>query len=755
MKTLCALIPLFFAAQSYGLAQSEARSPQPWSRIPDQYSEMATASAAREARFAINQDVFSAEMLGAAEPLFDTLSVPLLDGAVVEANIAAHHYRGSGHYTVRAQWDADTSGYIILTYENGVIVGVAHDYARSPIHIESDTFGYITLTEVDSMQLRPCGGGLTRPAPARDEVRQVAASMEPLSGPVVIDVAIAYTPEARAAAGSHAAIIGAIETAVDQSNLSMNNSNIDVEYRLVYRGEIDYVEMADMLLDLNLISEFIDEIQCIRDHYGADLVTLVTEDGQFGGLAWILCGPNPVNNAWDGIGFSVVDRLGLPVYTLVHEWGHNLGCDHDNDNLSGCRAYDYSRGYRFFQNAQQRRTIMAYWPGSQVAHFSNPGVDFFGVATGVTNQFDNARTIRNTATAIAAYRPTQYPVGPPVPSGVAVIPVQSNVVRISWQGCGAEGYIVRRNGTVIGHTADTYFIDASAAMGPSHCWTVAATNYQGISAQSAAACLSLPGAPQFVLDGRATHSGYLLSDPGMVLYAAMRGTELYVSTWSSGIFPDDNDRNDHFIFVSDVLLPSASVEAPWAKSGQIAVPGNKPFLAAESNSEYIDWFNAPAGSVALKSPFNNRQMEGIIDLEAAFGAVPTNIYVAVAAYNTQDDGALIAQAPAGSGLNIDPHEFLVINTIAIADETGNGTFDRLDPATGFVTHAIDRLPSGHVQVGWASFPGQSYAVEWAATPSDSWQLLTNVTAAANQLDATIIDTAPGATSRIYRVGYNP
>ena len=107
------------------------------------------------------------------------------------------------------------------------------------------------------------------------------------------------------------------------------------------------------------------------------------------------------------------------------------------------------------------------------------------------------------------------------------------------------------------------------------------------------------------------------------------------------------------IFVSDQLLTTTNAAAPWAKAGRVAVATGKPFLAGESAGTYVSWFNAPAGSQAVKSATNSGALEGTIDLIAAFGAMPTNIYLCAAAYVTADGGALGSQCPAGSGADIE------------------------------------------------------------------------------------------------------
>jgi hypothetical protein len=261
------------------------------------------------------------------------------------------------------------------------------------------------------------------------------------------------------------------------------------------------------------------------------------------------------------------------------------------------------------------------------------------------------------------------------------------------------------------------------------------------------------------MDGIADSTGYLVSNPGMTIYAAIRGTKLYVATWTP-----TGGVNDHFILVSDTLLTSATTAAPWSKAGAIAVAGNKPFLAAESSNSYVGWFNAPADSQSARSSTAGGQMEGVIDLTEAFGSMPATIYIAALAYQTDDKsatdstkGALAAQAPAGNGDgNVDPTEFLALPTAAIRDGAPNGTFDRLDPSRAFRVQKTSRASGGGFTVNWLVVPGQSYSVDYVSSLGGTWQSLTTVTAASGQDNISYTDTtATSAAKRFYRVRLLP
>ena len=233
----------------------------------------------------------------------------------------------------------------------------------------------------------------------------------------------------------------------------------------------------------------------------------------------------------------------------------------------------------------------------------------------------------------------------------------------------------------------------------------------------------------------------------------MRGTRLYVATWS----PGNSGLNDHFIFVTDQLLTTTNAAAPWAKAGRVNVATGKPFLAAESAGTYVSWFNAPAGSQAVKSATNSGAMEGTIDLVAAFGVMPTNIYLCSAAYVTADGGALGSQCPAGSGPDIETNEFFVIPTVALREHNGDGLFDRVDPQLDFTLHALS-LSGSNAVLSWTAMPGRSYRVITADLPAGPWTeiVASQTNCGALQLNLSFAEAFTSQpTQKFYRVKLLP
>ena len=259
--------------------------------------------------------------------------------------------------------------------------------------------------------------------------------------------------------------------------------------------------------------------------------------------------------------------------------------------------------------------------------------------------------------------------------------------------------------------------------------------------------------PAFTLDGNLDFAGYRVSSNGLGLYAALRGSQLYVATQS----PGNSGPNDHYLFVSDQLLPAATTAAPWAKAGFIAVASSKPYMATESGNSYVAWNNAGAGAQIAKSASTTGVFEGVIDLAAAFGGVPATIYLAAAAYGTADGGALVNQSPAGTGSDLDPAEFFAIPTTALRDHNADGLFDRLDPQLDFTLHGLS-LAGSNAVLTWAAMPGRSYRVLTASAATGPWTDVpaSQTNAGPLQLDLSFgVGFNPGITQQFYRVKLLP
>ncbi|MFO1492557.1 MAG: hypothetical protein U1F77_16580, partial [Kiritimatiellia bacterium] len=315
---------------------------------------------------------------------------------------------------------------------------------------------------------------------------------------------------------------------------------------------------------------------------------------------------------------------------------------------------------------------------------------------------------------------------PEVPAGLVATPTEPTVVSLDWDDTPAAAtYVVYRDEVPVATPADSNWFDTGRTPDTTYLSRVAATNTAGASARSAPVSATTPpagGNPPpvpFVMDGVADFAGYRLANPGMTIYAALRGTTLYVATWSPGSVAG----NDHFILLGNATLATPVTVPPWGKNGGTAAPTGSPFLAAESSNAYISGFNTSEAETAAARAAG-QQMEGTINIARAFGATPpADLYLAALAYQTADAGILGAQAPGPVTANglVEAAEFLRMPLEALRDEDANGTYDRLE-ATG--TFRITRLPipGAGASVDWNCFPGRSYKLQMntVLSTTDEW-----------------------------------
>jgi hypothetical protein len=311
------------------------------------------------------------------------------------------------------------------------------------------------------------------------------------------------------------------------------------------------------------------------------------------------------------------------------------------------------------------------------------------------------------------------PAGPPgIPTGVAATALSGSQIHISWTApSNAATYIVKRDSVAVGTTPATEYTDSGLSPLTTYNYTVIASNSLAASAESTSAQATTHAPTQdFVMDGSPDYAGYQTLSSNLNLYAAVRGSKLYVATDSPA-----GTVHDRFIVISDALLPTASAPAHWAKAGTMAVDTAKPYLAGECDNGWAGWFNT-SGSTEIYN-LGGGVLEGTIDLSAEFGSVPSNIYLTVWAYETPDGGALVQQSPAGDGNgNIEPVEIFMFPVDSIRDTLSNGVFDRLDPARDFRISA-DQWSGSNSVLSWLCIPGQVYQPEYGETLTNGWQAL--------------------------------
>jgi hypothetical protein len=214
---------------------------------------------------------------------------------------------------------------------------------------------------------------------------------------VGIDVLVAYTTGARNAVSD---INATIQLAVAEANQSYLNSGINLRLRLVDSFEVAYSETGKTFDQI--LADFVANttVQNRRNTSGADLAAMIINQTDFCGLADAI-----MANA--STAFAVVHYdCATGYYSFAHELGHLQGARHDPANDSTSTPFAYGHGYQHLSSPVWR-TIMAYNCQNncpRLQYWSNPNVQYGGVAMGTAATNDNARVLNATAKTVAAFR---------------------------------------------------------------------------------------------------------------------------------------------------------------------------------------------------------------------------------------------------------------------------------------------------------------------------------------------------------------
>ena len=244
----------------------------------------------------------------------------------------------------------------------------------------------------------------------------------------LIDLLVAYTEDARLSQNlsTESQVEAYLQNAISESNLCFVNSNVNAAIRLVHLVEIDYSETQDPSLDLNRSTNpsdgYLDQLHTLRDQYGADLVSVLISqgDGTLGGIANTMSYPS-LDFGEKGFNVVVMDQIGAPSYSLLHEIGHNMGCTHnredamnrgvpDTDPSNNSLFKQFNYGKRWITNGQGYRTIMAYDTDgtptytNRIPYFSNPSITYQGISTGNLDSEDNALVLNTTTPYVSNFR---------------------------------------------------------------------------------------------------------------------------------------------------------------------------------------------------------------------------------------------------------------------------------------------------------------------------------------------------------------
>jgi hypothetical protein len=247
-------------------------------------------------------------------------------------------------------------------------------------------------------------------APAPDGGGGLPLPTASLQSDQLVDVLVAFDLGAKEFAELNGGTTNFAETAVQNMNLSLANSNLSGTFRFRLVG-IEFVDDRKTAVHSALSSfgkEAWAHVPTARAETGADVVTLLVDTGIEAGITGVgygLQSTTPVSY------FSAINACAVRAVvkgeTMTHEVGHNLGCGHANtkgQSDPGPQSFPYSSGYHFTgSDGKKYHTIMGYNSVDgesglfELANvFSSPDLTFAGVHPGTAASNDNRRVLSQT-----------------------------------------------------------------------------------------------------------------------------------------------------------------------------------------------------------------------------------------------------------------------------------------------------------------------------------------------------------------------
>lgn len=384
------------------------------------------------------------------------LNIPTPSGDQLQLKYERHAENTNGNWTWVGRLAGDVAQEAIITFgEKAVFGSIPQGNGRPDLQLTTRA-GKLWVVETDPRlapstdrrerdTIVPVAAGRARLAASSSPStsKATSTSTSEKSSHNTIDVALGYTGGFATKFGGQSQAVTRLTHLVEINNQAYVNSQINGSVRLVGTQQVNYTDSStnkSALVDLTghsgsartTVPASLLPLRAARDEFGADLVALVRvyEFSHEGcGIAWLL-GANQqsiVPSEDESFGYSIISNLpdgqsapgtdGKNYFcskeTLAHELAHLMGSAHDAENAksdTGVQEYGrfvYSFGMKTDPTTGNFYTIMSYGDDNQTPFrvFSNPNVSICGgLACGVVNQVDNARSLNQTIPVVAGFR---------------------------------------------------------------------------------------------------------------------------------------------------------------------------------------------------------------------------------------------------------------------------------------------------------------------------------------------------------------
>lgn len=280
--------------------------------------------------------------------------------------------------------------------------------------------GQITGSAVEkgyAYVVRPLGGGLhailkreisklppdhppadATPASPRAPVDEFNAKNDGGPGTIEIPIVVGYHAHIEEATSDPD---GLIQNAVEATNASFANSNVNLKVTLKRAVRVDTGDNLDVLKAVSLLQSGAESMKpvlsALSDTKAAIAILLVNEGWACGKASAILGQPEK--------SFAAVRQdCAVEKRSFPHELGHLFGARHERVSDNAVEPFPFGHGYQ--SKTKLWRDIMANECGEGCERrliWSSPDIQINGEAAGTAEHEDNARVLRHTGPFVAAW----------------------------------------------------------------------------------------------------------------------------------------------------------------------------------------------------------------------------------------------------------------------------------------------------------------------------------------------------------------
>ncbi|MBR4820713.1 hypothetical protein IKZ70_02475, partial [bacterium] len=306
---------------------------------------------------------------------------------------------------VRAGFLDDRLGHFRMTWDDDAMMGRVYDSMKPESYDLLKRFGKhplnIDCMDVASFEAKyplKCGVG------EGDAVIH-ASAVDQKDDPRIWDddvmttqtFLVIYTQNASKKYAERGGINNLIAQGLALGNLSLENSGVPTRLVLAHSEAVDYVSTGNGGTDLGAFGNDrppFDKVKYLQCHYGADIRSIVPENSNYGGLAYVA---STASGIYDRDPAHMINVDYMSWHSWIHEIGHNMGGQHaiEQDYSAGPSnggLFGHSVGSFYTLHGDDSfGSIMAY-AGHRTDNFSDTNAFIEGVPLGVDGKRNVART---------------------------------------------------------------------------------------------------------------------------------------------------------------------------------------------------------------------------------------------------------------------------------------------------------------------------------------------------------------------------